>query len=483
MSENIPKKSLSRRTKRRIISWTVTLLVVAAVFISNIIAMTLTNKFSFMTADITERSNFELTEQSIEIANSISKKVTITFLMSRTSYENNDTYCKQTSEIARRLAQNSDGMISVEYIDLVQNPTYESNFPNENLSTTSVIVQCGDKYDILSKYDLFNFETYNLQYEYVTSSKAEKAIDSALLTLTRDSVENILIVNDNCTKDYSYLETVLKNNSYNVTEISLSANDIPENTDFIIAYAPTKDYSESIISKLENYLKNDEKYGKTLLYVPFGESTNTPNIDSMLREFGMRVENGLAFDMNTGRITGNSYYDGLVSFYNSDKFTEGIDENDSPVMISRAKPITFLNEINKESLITLSAQSGYCPFDADSETWSMIDSVTGNVKVVAQASIGNDEASSSLIIAGSTYMFESSHMNTLFGNEEYLLNIVGDSTGRAKNELKISEKVIDEFDLTISSQTAIVVGILVFAVFPLMILGAGFCVFLIRRRK
>lgn len=480
-----PKKNLSRKSKRRIISWALICLVTAAVILLNIISVTLTDKFAFMTADITEKSNFELTEQSVKIADSVKKSVTITFLTSKANLESSNTYNRQTSEIARQFAQNSDGMIDVKYIDLVKNPTFESQFPNENLQTSSIIIECGEKYQILDKYDIYNYETYtgNTLYEYITSSKAEEAIDSAILRVTSDATAKIAIIKDNTEKDYSYLKTELINNSYDVSELNILTEDIPDNTDVIIVYAPAKDYTDSMIKKLEDFLENGGQFGKTLLYVPVGEKADTKNIDAFLETWNLKVEDGLAFDMDTSRITGNSYYDGIVTFYDSKSFTENISENDFPVMMSRARPITLLSEGNVESLIRYSSQSGYCPFDANSEEWSMPDAVTGNVTVAAQAINGDDDKISSVIILGSTYMLESTHMNTYFGNEDYLLNIMADQTGRESSELKIKEKVISEFDLNLSTQSAMIIGAVVFAILPLIILGAGFCVFLVRKNR
>lgn len=477
------KKSLSRKAKHGIISLAVTCFVVAAVIIINIIAVTLTNKYSALTADITGMQSFNITEQSLKIAQEIKKDTKITFLMSKSSYESLDPYCKQTSTLANQLAQNSDEKISVEYVDLVKNPSFQNNYPDDTLSTTDVIVSCGDKYKILTKDNLFTFENYSETYQYIKSSQAEQEIDSAILTVTSDVSTKVALVTDNCTDDYSYLKSVLNTNNYEITEVSLLTQDIPDDTDMVIVYAPTKDYTYDAVDKLEKFLVNNNRYGKNMLYVSYCKEADTPNIDALIKNFGMQLDDGLAFDLDTSRIFGNNYYDGLACSFASEKYTSSISSNDYPVIVSLSRTIEITNDNVAENLLVLSSQSGYCPFDAKDGEWSMTDAVTGNVSVMAQGTLGNDNGKSTLVVAGSSSMFEKAMLGSSFSNQKYLMNMMADLNGRDTDTLTLEDKVITDYDLNISAQTANVVGVILYAIIPLLILGAGFVVFLMRRNR
>ncbi|MGN0470448.1 MAG: Gldg family protein [Acutalibacteraceae bacterium] len=477
------KKSLSRKAKHGIISLAVTCLVAAAVIIINIISVTLTDKYSALTADITGMQSFNITEQSLKIAQEIKKDTKITFLTSKSSYESLDPYCKQTSALANQLAQNSDGKISVEYVDFVKNPSFQNNYPDDTLSTTDVIVSCGDKYKILTKNDLFTFENYNETYQYIKSSQAEQEIDSAILTVTSDVSTKVALVTDNCTDDYSYLKSVLNTNNYEITEVSLLTQDIPDDTDMVIVYAPTKDYTYDAVTKLEKFLINNDRYGKNMLFVSYCKEADTPNIDALIKNFGMELDDGLAFDMDTSRIFGNNYYDGLACNFASKQYTSSISSDAYPVIVSLARPVRITNDDVAENLLTLSSKSGYCPFDAKDGEWSMTDAVTGNVAVMAQGTLGNDTGKSTLIVAGSSSMFEKAMLGSSFSNQSYLMNMMADLNGRDTDTLTLEDKVITDYDLNISSQTANVVGVILYAIIPLLILGAGFVVFLMRRNR
>ena len=476
-------KLSDRKTMHGIVSIAVSCLVLAAVIIVNIIASTLTDKYSGLTADITSVKSFDLTEDSIYIANNVDKKVKITFLTSKSSYEAVDPYCKQASYLANQLAQNSDEMILVEYIDLVQNPSYENNYPDVELSTTDVIVSCGDKYKILTADEMFNFESYDGTYSYIASSQAEQQIDAAILTVTSDISTKVALVTDNCTDDYSYLKSTLTSNNYEISEISLITDDIPDDTDMVIVYAPTKDYTYDAVEKIREFLENNNQYGKSMLYVSYRKGADTPNIDKLLSDYGMKVEDALAFDMDSSRIAGNSYYDGIMCSFASELYTENISENDYPVIVSLASPISVTDDKTAQPLLILSEDSGMCPLDAVDGEWSMTDSVTGDVCVMAQGSTGTDEATSTVIVSGSTSMFEQSMLGSAFSNSQYVLDMFANLNDRDTDTIQLENKVITDYDLNISTQTANIVGVVIYAIIPLVILGVGIIIFLVRRNK
>ncbi len=74
------KKTMSRKMRHALLSGGITLLVLVCFVLVNLIAGTLTDKFSALTADVTSNKSFALTEQSVNIAKAVSKKVTVTFL-------------------------------------------------------------------------------------------------------------------------------------------------------------------------------------------------------------------------------------------------------------------------------------------------------------------------------------------------------------------------------------------------------------------
>ena len=481
---------LSRKSKHRITSVVLTALVLAGVIILNVIASVLTERFSAMTADITANGSYNLTEQTEKVVTSLKKKVTIYFLMDRKTFESFDNYYKQLTNLVDNMVRDSGGMLSVEYVDIVSQPNFVNDYSDENRQTSDVIVKCGKKYNVLHKEDLFNFELMNQQYQYITSSKAESAIDTAIVKVTSDRSDKIVIVTDHTEENnsgYLYLSKVLTANNYEPVTLQIESGEIPDNVNTVICYAPTADYNEKAVEKLRGFLYNDGKYGKSMIYISYRNQIKSPNIDKLLDEYGMLVSDGLAFDMDTSRqMSGASSYSAyryIAASFRSKMYTDNITKDDQTVLADYSRGIIAKNENITESLVSYSSKSGICPFDAGDD-WNPDDYILGNVSVLMQGISGNDESMSKLIVSGSTEMWNETIMQSQFVNQTYWLNIVDTLNHREDNTIRLEDKVITDYSLQgISRQTSVITGVMLFAVLPVLIIGAGIMVFVVRRRK
>ena len=113
----------------------------------------------------------------------------------------------------------------------------------------------------------------------------------------------------------------------------------------------------------------------------------------------------------------------------------------------------------------------------------MSDAVIGDVCVMSQSIYGNAEAPSNIIVCGSALMWDKTFLQSQYSNRQFLLNMMGVLNNRQDPSVQIAEKVITQYDLNMSVSEKVVVGVIMFAVIPLMILGAGLIVFIVRRRK
>ena len=477
-----PFSGMKRRTKQRIISIASICLVIVGAVLLNIIAGALTDRYNSLTADITQKGSFNISETMIKLASGIKKNVTITFLEDKADYEAMDSYCKQATSIADQLSRQSGGRISVEYTDLVKNPTFQSKYPDESLQATDVIVSSGeDKYNVLHKEDMYQFAAYGDQY-YISASKAESALGTAIVNVTSDRNDKIAVITNNCGDDPSYLEKVLKSNNYAVDETDIEEGNIAGSANTVIAFTPKKDYSKEAVTKIKKFLENDGKYGKSMIFIAYRGDVESPNIDSLLKDYGMQVREGLAFDADTSRmINGNAYKD-IVALFTSNLYTDNIGENDPAVIVGYSRAVVSLND-NAVPLLSLSDKSGTCPYDAEQGKWNMDDAITGDTHILMQGLTGTDESFSRVIYSGSSLMWSESYMQSPYSNQTYALNIIDTLNHREDNSVRLEDKVITEYDLTLDSRTKSMIGFVMYALLPLLIVGAGFTVFLVRRRK
>ena len=263
--------------------------------------------------------------------------------------------------------------------------------------------------------------------------------------------------------------------------------DIPDDVNTVIAYSPTKDYSENAVKKLRNFLYNDGKYTKSMIYIPYRNKAECPNIDKLLEEYGMAVSDGLAFDMDTSRqmSSASSYsaYRYIAASFSSKLYTDNITKDSQTVLADYSRAVISKNENITQPLISYSSNSGICPFDA-TDDWNPKDYIVGNVCIMMQGLSGNDKAQSRLIVSGSTEMWSETIMQSQFINQEYWFNIVDTLNHREDNSVHLEDKVITDYSLqNISRQTSVIVGVVMFAVIPVLIIGAGIMVYVFRRRK
>ncbi len=478
------KKPMSRKMKHSLISAVSCILVIAAVVLINFISYVMTDKFPGMTADITSKRSFEISDQSVNIAQKINKKVDITFLTDKTSYINIDPYCKQTAYLAEEMERRSDGMIKVNYTDIVRNPSFVDKYPDEDLNTTDIIVSCGDSYRLLTVSDLFTFASYSDSYKYIASSHSEQSIDNAIVSVTNEQVTNVVVLTDYTSEDYSYFVKTLTSNGYTVKEMSIKDNDIPSNTDLLVVYAPTQDYTKEETDKLRKYLDNDGKYKKNMLFLSESKDVDIPNLDGLLLEYSIELEHGFVFEADSTKINSSSsnYFDGVLCNYYSELYRDPENKDERPVITGYTKPVSIINANYCIPLLSFSDYSGICPFDAD-ENWNISDAITGKTIVLAQGTKGTETDYSNLIVSGTYKIFSKSYYGSDYGNQLYLSTMLASITGRDTSRVTVADKVITEFDLDIDRQTAVNLGFVVYAFIPIVILGTGFAVFLLRRNR
>ena len=480
--EKTPKKPLSRKSKKALVSAVITLLVVTAVILANLISSVLTQKYSVFTSDITSLKSFELTEQSKNIAKNVDKKVKITFHSEKRDYENRDPYCKQTSVIANELAKLSNGMISVEYIDVVKNPALANSYTEEdNLTANDVAVSCGDKRRLLKVSDLFTFEVYSSEYQYIASSQSEQVIDNAIVTVTSDIETKVAVVSESDSDDYKYFIRTLESNNYDVSEISLEKDELSDDIQMVVIYQPEDDFSADALLKLDAFMSNDDKYGKNLLYIPDVGGAEHPNLDKFINMFGIGVSNGIAFEYDSSsRYYASDYYEYIFCDFGSNLYRENLSKDkEMPVMTGISRPIAIKND-NVEPLLVLSEKSGILPYTAD-DSWSMEDAVTGNICVMAQSSVGEGDNKSTLVVMGSGEMISQKYFINGLGNQYYIMTMLGELNNRSTKIISLPDKTITNFDINTDAHTRFWIGFVMYAVIPLMVLGCGFTVYLVRR--
>ena len=422
-----------------------------------------------------------LSDQAIEIAQSIDEDTTIYLIGSEDAYENNQIYSSygleysQVASLARRLAE-ANSHIKVEFVDPDTNPTFISEYADEDLSTGKVMVQTERRHRVLTVTDLFTIEQDQTTGGYNTYSMVDSALAGALELVNMEDVpvftiatgHGEMLTSDNMASFISMLE----DQNFEVQEIDLLTESIPEGTQVLMLPTPTTDYSEAEVDKLREYLNNPTQ-------------GSMPNYEAFLEEWGIRVEEGVVAETNTDRmaladaygvlvdpsedyLSGNTY-DRLVSYYSA-PITKLFDAN---------------NGISTYDLWTTSDSAYVVTEDTTEEQAADPDTSSQTVASVSSKYVQVDGSSvtRSLVMFGSSYVFLDTFMSNAFSDGSFVTDLTLYLTGNdGSNVTVLTERVqTNEMDVTATRSTMDMWGIIFSAVIPVAILACGLVIFLKRR--
>lgn len=480
----------SRKARHGSVAVAVVAVVIALVVVLNIVVSLLVARFPNIVIDFTKDSSFALENDTVDYVSHIDKDITITVLTTEEKFEASGTYYIQANKLLEKMESASNGKIKLKYIDLSSNPSIAQQYPDADWTKNSnmMIVECGDQYRVLTVDDCFEYDQdYYATYGtyYVTSSLVEQGVVTAILNVTTEDKVVVDMITGNQEQDTTAIKTLLQNNAYQVNEISLATGDLDADARFAILYAPSVDLDEGAVEKLSKWLDNDGKYGRNLIYVPTENNVETPNLDSLLNEWGMQVNQGYVYETSTNRLVSNSSpYIFTVDY--TDYYKTGLKNPNIPVVTLFARSVSLTDTSVSHALLTTSEASGIYPVDAD-ESWSYQEGVKGEALNIAAEGVksNTDNSSSRVIVFGSFSMFTSDIMAyNSFNNSGYFMNMINTLADKDDAGITIEGKSMEDAELGITDATTKNAMFVVFVILvPVAVLVTGIVMWLRRRNR
>ena len=261
-----------RKLKYGSVAAAITVVFTAVVVLLNVLVTSLTDRYP-LKLDLTADKVFEISQETTDFLDTLKSKVDITVMQDEASLELGSKYDKQLIEVVKKYAQNSDN-VSVEFINMDKNPNYASKYSDMykgEIKEGNIVVTSGDKIKVLTANELYNTESY-YYYSYITSSKAEQALTSAVMYVTDDNPKTIGILTvtspSSVQASLDNFRDTLESNGYDIEDIDLmSVQSIDSSIDMIIIPAPLNDFTASMTEKLTDFLYNDGNLGKNVFYM------------------------------------------------------------------------------------------------------------------------------------------------------------------------------------------------------------------------
>ena len=166
-------------------------------------------------------------------------------------------YYVQAHSVIEQYEKYSD-QITLEYVDLLENPSLASAY--EDVQIGDIIVSSGNRSQTLTAYDLFNVESGSYYGNYITSSRAEQAMTSAIMNVTSETQVKAGVLTGHSEQYPDGFVQLLENNNFEVVSVSPATEEIPEDIDVLIWVAPINDPDQDVLDKLDAFF--DEVFQK-----------------------------------------------------------------------------------------------------------------------------------------------------------------------------------------------------------------------------
>jgi len=513
---NNQNKATKARNMRRLrfgtASTVLTIVVIVGVILLNVLVDVVADRYP-ITWDLSADKTFTLSEQSIEIAESLEKELEIVVFVDEANFTNPttganagipeyDTAMREFYNALRQYRTRSKEKLSYQFINANQDPAKFAAYKDYDVNAGDILFIAGERYKTCSMNDLYALDTSQYSY-YTFESRVEKVLASNIYSLQseNDRIIQVLTGHEEDSYTISGLKTLYELNGYTLEEMNITGSaEFNKKAEVMLIAAPAKDYSDAEIKRVQEWVFNEGSYGRHLI-VYINPTASCPNLYELLDvEYGITVTDQLLYetdynrvqnysnyyplcDVPTNKYTANSVSTGKVFTPLARRLTTrlksqldqegaighlGIPLTNYP---TSAKVISLqdYNNMNNEGLTT--------PADSEYPLTSMIASVIDTYNNNTQQS-----AYGTIVVSGCPAMAYSQFVqNGSMYNEELLLDAINSVTGY-ENSVTVSNKIISTDTVNFSTNAQLIIGICVFTVgLPVIVLILCLVVFL--RRK
>ena len=454
-------------------SITISAVVLAILVVVNLFASALPS--SLTKYDISASKLYSITSNTKVVVNALEEDVTIYWVVQS----------GQEDEVMEHLLSKYDSLS--DHISVVKKnpdvyPTFAQQYTDETVRNNSLIVECGDRsryigYDDIYLQDMDLSSYYNVSYSF----DGEGAITSAIDYVVSEDFPQLYLLEGHGEADLpaSFREQIEKENIEVHTLSLLTVDEIPEEADCLMIYAPSSDISQEERDLLADYAAEGGK-----LFVAAGpvEEGILENLYSLLADYGVQANEGIVVEGD------REHYNGflrqgplaLLPDMNSDAITDPLmEENYHPTMpISLGLTVSGSGGAVTELLTT--SDMAYSKLDGyDLSTYEKEeDDIDGPFALA----VSIDTAGQGQIVwFTSSYFLEDAYNAASSGaNSSLGMNALSSLIGETE-AMAIRSKSLNYNYLTISSSTASLLKAVMIGIFPLLYLGAGVWVVLRRR--
>ena len=284
------------------------------------------------------------------------------------------------------------------------------------------------------------------------------------------------------------MQSAIEKENIEIQELNLiTSGSVPEDAACLMINAPQKDLSDAETSAVLSYLQN----GGHAFLVSGYSTTDMPNYDSILTQYGVSIESGVVLEGDSSHyVSGNPLY--LVPEIQSCDATGSLADANSYVLMPVGQSITTREDKSDDITVTdmlTSTSSSYLKADPKNiQSLSKEDGDTDGPFTLA-ASIVQTETEAEgqketrlVVLASSQFLSTSADSVVSGGNTKFLTTALSWMCGHSSS-ISIPSKSMELSYLTVTSANANLWSIVTIAILPAAFLIIGGVIWMKRRKK
>ena len=359
-------------------------------------------------------------------------------------------------------------------------PTFAEQYTDEDVPNNSLVVECGDRYRYISYNDIYVSESNMYSYSYSTSFDGEGAITSAIDYVVTEDLPQLYVLEGHGEAELpSTFSDQLEKENYELNTLSLlTVDEIPEEADCILIYAPSTDLSEEEVTMLQDYVSNG---GKLMVSAGTTENGSLPNLYSLLENYGITAAEGIVVEGDREHYAFGMPYVLMPDIASSD-ITDSLTEENYYVLMPISQGMTVGSTTNGTvtSLLTTSNTAFSKVAGYSLETYEKED---GDIDGPFSVAVSIEDQGGGQIVWFSSSVFLGDMYNAYSSgaNVDLAMNSLSWLVGEWE-AISIRSKSLNYNYLTISDSTSSLLKGLMIGVFPLAYLCVGITVILVKRK-
>ncbi len=360
-------------------------------------------------------------------------------------------------------------------------PTFAQQYTDETVDNNSLIVESGDRSRFVSYNDIYVQEADVYSYSYTTSFDGEGAITSAIDYVVSEELPQVYVLEGHGETELpSTITDQIEKANMETTALSLlTVDEVPEDADCVLIYAPSSDISTEEKDMLSSYVKNG---GKLLVMAGPVADSDLDNLYALLSDYGVSKVDGIVVEGDREHYAFQTPYV-LLPELSDNEITSPLKEESYYALLPISLGLTISGDTTEgtvESLLSTTSEAFSKTAGYELATYEKEDGdIDGPFSLAV--SITDNGGGQIVWFSSSAFLDDMYNAYSSGANGDLAMNALSALIGE-REAIAIRSKSLNYNYLTISESTASLLKVLMIGVFPIAYLAIGICVVVGRRR-